>query len=71
MIGPVPEYGCATIHVTAGPMSVSIDTHAFRRLQEMLGAAIEKQDSAELASPESFCQPSSHLSIRKVMKIKH
>ncbi len=69
--GHVAECGCGSIHVTVGPLSVALDSHALRRLHELLGAAIEKLDSAELVQPESLFRHSSHFALRKVMKIKH
>ena len=71
--GHVAECACGTLHVTVGPMSVALDGKALRRLHELLGAAIEKleSDSEELAQPKPVLPHFSHLSMRKVMKIKH
>jgi|SRR5271168_3203461 len=43
----------------------------FAGLHDLLGAAIEKLDSADLASPDHLNWRSSHLALRKVLKIKH
>jgi len=71
--GHVAECECGTLHVTVGPMSVALDGKALRRLHELLGHAIEKLDSEseELAQPKPVLPHFSHLSMRKVMKIKH
>jgi hypothetical protein len=68
--GCVAECGCGTLHVTVGPVSVAVDAQALRRLHELLGAAIEKLESAELASRDHLNWRSSHLALRKVLKIK-
>ena len=74
--GHVAQCDCGTVHVTVGPVSVALDTQALRRLRDLVGAAIEKIDSAAEA-PEQLEQPKpilphlSHLAIRKVMKLKH
>jgi hypothetical protein len=69
--GCVAECGCGTLHVTVGPVSVAVDAQALRRLHELLGAAIDKLNSAEFPTPESLSWQSSHLALRKVLKIKH
>jgi hypothetical protein len=68
--GCVAECGCGTLHVTVGPVSVAVDAQALRRLHDMLGAALDKLDSAELSGPEPLSWRSSHLALRKVLKIK-
>lgn len=69
--GCVAECGCGTLHVTVGPVSVAVDGQALRRLHELLGAAIHKLDSADLAMPHHLTWQSSHLAVRKVLKLKH
>jgi hypothetical protein len=69
--GSVAECGCGTLHVTVGPVSVAVDAQALRRLHELLGAAIDKLNSAEFLTPENRSWQSSHLALRKVLKIKH
>jgi hypothetical protein len=69
--GCVAECGCGTLHVTVGPVSVAVDAQALRRLHDLLGAAIDKLESAELAAPDHLNWRSSHLALRKVLKIKH
>jgi hypothetical protein len=71
--GHVAECECGTLHITVGPMSVALDGKALRRLHELLGHAIETLDSdpKELAQPKPVLPHFSHLSMRKVMKIKH
>ncbi len=69
--GCVAECDCGTLHVTVGPVSVAIDAQALRRLHDLLGAAIHKLDSAELPGQEHLNWRSSHLALRKVLKIKH
>jgi hypothetical protein len=69
--GCVAECGCGTLHVTVGPVSVAVDAQALRRLHELLGAAIDKLNSAEFLTSENLGWQSSHLALRKVLKIKH
>jgi uncharacterized protein YunC (DUF1805 family) len=71
--GHVAECGCGTLHVTVGPVSVALDAKALRRLHELLAAAIERLDSEgeELAQPKPLVMHSSHLALRKVLRIKH
>jgi hypothetical protein len=69
--GCVAECGCGTLHVTVGPVSVAVDAHALHRLHELLGAAIEKLESAEFVNNQNMNWQSSHLTLRKVLKIKH
>jgi hypothetical protein len=72
--GYVAECNCGTLHVTVGPMTVSLDSQALRRLHDMLGNAIDRLDSAheeELAQPKPVLPHFSHLAMRKVMKLKH
>ena len=71
--GHVAQCECGTLHVTVGPMSVALDAKALRRLHELIGTAIEnlESDSEELSQPKSVLPHFSHLSMRKVMKIKH
>jgi hypothetical protein len=69
--GQVAECECGTVHVTIGPVSVALDSHSLRRLRNLIGAAIEKEDSAEPAQPESVFFHSSHFESRKVLKLRH
>ena len=71
--GHVAECDCGTIHLTIGPVSVALDTESLRRLHAMLGAAIERLESAsdDLAQPKPVLMHSSHLALKKVMKLKH
>lgn len=74
--GHVAECGCGTLHVTVGPVSLSLDSQALRRLHEMLGNAIAQMESdsrsnRELTEHKSLLMHSSHLALRKVMKLKH
>jgi hypothetical protein len=69
--GCVAECGCGTLHVTVGPVSVAVDAQALRRLHELLGAAIDKLNSAAFPARERLSWQSSHLALRKVLKIKH
>jgi hypothetical protein len=58
--GHVAECNCGTLHVTVGPMTVSLDTQALRRLHDMLGNAIDRLDSApevELTQPKPVLPP--------------
>lgn len=41
--GHVVECGCGTIHMTIGPVTVSLDSGSLRTLHEMLGQAIKKR----------------------------
>ena len=69
--GQVVACDCGSIHVTVGPVSVALDGHALRRLHNLVGAAVEKLNfEKHPSSPASFPH-SSHLALRKVMKIKH
>ena len=71
--GHVAECECGTIHVSVGPVSVALDSQAHRRLHGMLGSAIERLDhkAEELLRREPLWTHSSHLALRKVVKIKH
>jgi hypothetical protein len=71
--GHVAECDCGTIHLTIGPVSVALDTESLRRLHGMLGAAIERLDSApnERTQSKPVLMHSSHLALKKVMKLKH
>ncbi|HXT74789.1 MAG TPA: hypothetical protein VN780_00735 [Candidatus Eisenbacteria bacterium] len=71
--GHVAQCDCGTVHVTVGPVSVALDTQALRRLRDLVGAAIEKIDSAAEApeQPKPILPHLSHLAMRKVMKLKH
>lgn len=71
--GHVAECGCGTLHITVGPVTVALDPRALRRLHEMLGAAIERlhSEADQLEQPKPLLMHSSHLALRKVMKIKH
>jgi hypothetical protein len=68
--GHVAECECGTIQVTVGPVSVALDAQALRRLHDLLGAAIEKVEAGELAQPKPLLLHSSHLALKKVLKIK-
>ena len=70
--GHVAVCGCGTLHVTVGPVSVALDAKALRRLHELLAAAIERLDSEaeELEQPKPLVMHSSHLALRKVLRIK-
>jgi hypothetical protein len=72
----VAQCDCGTVHVTVGPVSVALDTQALRRLRDLVGAAIDKIDSAaeapnELEQPKPILPHLWHLAVRKVMKPKH
>jgi hypothetical protein len=69
----VAECNCGTLHVTFGPVSYALDSEALRRLHELLGAAIQRLDSApdKLSQPKPILPHFSHLAMRRVMKIKH
>lgn len=71
--GLVAECGCGTVHVTVGPVSVALDVEALRKMHEMLGEALSRLDSisTELAQPQPLLMHSSHLAMKKVLKIKH
>lgn len=71
--GHVAQCGCGTLHVSVGPVSVALDAKALRRLHELLGTAVERLDSGaeELEQPKPLLMHSSHLSLRKVLRIKH
>ncbi len=74
--GHVAECGCGTIHLTVGPVTLSLDSEALRRLHDMVGNAItqmesDTHDSHELTEHKSLLMHSSHLAVRKVMKLKH
>jgi hypothetical protein len=71
--GMVAECDCGTIHVTVGPVSIALDSHALRQLHGMVGSAIERLDSASLESPKhrTTLTHSSHLALTKILKIKH
>ena len=70
--GHVVECGCGTIHMTIGPVTVSLDSGSLRTLHEMLGQAIKNVDVSVglLEEPEPLLH-STHLALKKVMKIKH
>jgi hypothetical protein len=73
-VGHVARCNCGTLHVTFGPVSYALDSEALRRLHQLLGAAIDRLESApqdELAQPKPILPHFSHLAMRKVMKIKH
>jgi len=71
--GHVVECGCGTIHVTVGPVTLALDPHALRTLYEMLGQAIDAEETNkhQLSDPEPFLMHASHLAVRKVLKVKH
>jgi hypothetical protein len=71
--GHVLECGCGTIHVTVGPVTLALDPQALRTLHKMLGRAIEAEEvnRHQLSDPEPFLMHSSHLAVKKVVKLKH
>jgi len=71
--GHVMECGCGTMHVSVGPVSLALDARALRRLHEMIGVAITRMDSMpdNVEQPSAMLVHSSHLELRKVMKLKH
>ncbi|HTQ97416.1 MAG TPA: hypothetical protein VMH89_11460 [Candidatus Acidoferrum sp.] len=71
--GHIVECGCGSIHVTIGPVSVALDSQALRTLHEMIGQAIEHQDTSaeESAHRHPLLMHSSHLAVKKVMRLKH
>lgn len=69
--GHVAECECGTIHLSVGPLSMALDTEALRRLHGLIGEAIERMDSQELAPPQPLFLHSPHLALKKVLKIKH
>lgn len=71
--GHITECGCGTVHVTVGPVTLALDSQALRHLHELVGAAITQQEAAveELILPKHSLVRSSHLAMRKVLKIKH
>jgi hypothetical protein len=71
--GHVVECGCGTIHVTVGPVTLALDPHALRSLHEMLGQAIEAEEcnGRQPSDPEPFLMHSSHLAVRKIVKVRH
>ncbi len=69
--GHVAECNCGTIHLTVGPVSMALDAHALRRLHELLGTAIQTLDSEDPAQHKPLFLHSSHLALRKVLKLKN
>jgi hypothetical protein len=69
--GHIAECGCGTVHVTIGPVSVALDAHSLIRLNNLLGAAVAKAHSTEIAEPESIFFHTSHFESKKVLKLKH
>ena len=71
--GHVMECGCGTMHVSVGPVSLALDARALRRLHEMIGTAIARIDSMsdDVEQPSGMLVHTSHLELRKVMKLKH
>jgi len=71
--GHVVQCGCGTLHVTIGPVTVAFDAQALRSLQEMVGQALDALEinQHELSDSEPFLMHASHLSVRKVLKMKH
>jgi hypothetical protein len=71
--GLVAECDCGTIQVTIGPVSLSIDCEALRKLHSMIGTAIEHRETmpSEIDAHKAALLHTSHLAMRKVMKLKH
>ena len=69
--GHIAECDCGTFHVSIGPVSVALDSNSLRRLYELVGTAIQKADAHDLGYPESAFTNTTHLALRRVMKIKH
>jgi hypothetical protein len=71
--GHVAECDCGTLHVTFGPVSYALDSQALRRLHQLLGAAIDRLDSAptDLDQPKPILPHFSHLAMRRIVRIKH
>jgi len=69
--GAVAQCGCGSVHVTVGPVSVALDSDTLQKLHRLLGAAIQRIESDELTQPESIYDHSSHLALRRVVKLKH
>jgi len=71
--GHVMECGCGTLHVTVGPVTLAVDARALRTLYDMLGEAISTTDTADVEIHRSQQLPvhTSHLAVKKVLKVKH
>jgi hypothetical protein len=69
--GTVVQCGCGSVHVTVGPVSVALDSETLQKLHRLLGAAIQRIESDELTETESVYEHSSHLALRRVVKLKH
>ncbi|HUI52153.1 MAG TPA: hypothetical protein VLX60_10230 [Terriglobales bacterium] len=71
--GQVAKCCYGAVHVTIGPITVSLDQAALRTLHDMLSEAIEKEDTGveELEHPGASLLHAPHLALRKVMKLKH
>ena len=75
--GHVAECGCGAVHVTVGPVTVALDSNALRRLHELLGEAIDRQEASwaeptvSASAPDSAHFGASHLALKKGLKIKH
>jgi hypothetical protein len=69
--GTVAQCGCGSVHITVGPVSVALDADTLQKLHPLLGAAIQRIESDELTQPESIFDHSSHLALRRVVKLKH
>jgi hypothetical protein len=70
--GHVVECGCGTIHMTIGPVTVSLDSKSLRTLHEMLGTAIENENmSIGILEEAEPLLHSTHFAIKKVVKLKH
>lgn len=71
--GHVVECGCGIIHVTVGPMTLALDFQSLRKLNEMLEQATisANTQAEEITDPRPLLVHSSHLAVKKVMKLKH
>jgi hypothetical protein len=71
--GVVAECDCGTIHVTVGPVSLAVDSEALRKLHVMIGMAIEHRETvpSDVDAHKAALLHTSHLAMRKVMKLKH
>jgi hypothetical protein len=69
--GKIAACDCGAIHVTIGPVSVALDPQTLRKLNDLIGAAVRATDEEQRSQPESFFSHSTHLALKKVMKLKH
>lgn len=61
--GQVTECDCGTIHMTAGPMSIALNYHTFRKLHALLMTAMEQLHDlpANTSMPEEESGPAPHV----------